>query len=74
MRTGVALSIDMLVRADAVVIVTDHKSVDYQRVMNHAALVVDTRNETATLTPVRARVRGLANSNNGRYERCSEPR
>jgi UDP-N-acetyl-D-glucosamine dehydrogenase len=38
-----------LARADAVVIITDHSSVDYQRVVDLAALVVDTRNATAGL-------------------------
>jgi UDP-N-acetyl-D-glucosamine dehydrogenase len=33
----------LLTEADAVVIVTDHSSVDYQRVRDHARLIVDTR-------------------------------
>ena len=45
-----------LVNADAVVIVTDHKSVDYQFVVDHASLVIDSRNATASLTPSAARV------------------
>ncbi|MEP6509083.1 MAG: nucleotide sugar dehydrogenase [Gemmatimonadales bacterium] len=36
--------------ADAVVIVTDHSSVDYQRVVNLAKVVVDTRNATAGMS------------------------
>jgi len=32
-----------------VVIVTDHSSIDYQRVVDLAAVVVDTRNATAGL-------------------------
>ncbi|MBY0489811.1 MAG: nucleotide sugar dehydrogenase [Gemmatimonadaceae bacterium] len=60
-RTGVELSDEMLRWADAVVIVTDHKAVDYQRVVDQAAVVVDTRNVTAGLTPGRARLVGLAN-------------
>jgi UDP-N-acetyl-D-glucosamine dehydrogenase len=59
-RTGVELSDEMLRWADAVVIVTDHKAVDYQRVVDQAAVVVDTRNVTAGLTPGRARLVGLA--------------
>jgi len=59
-RKGVELSDEMLRWADAVVIVTDHKSVDYQRVVDHATLLVDTRNVTATLTPGRARIVPLA--------------
>ncbi|MFN2604261.1 MAG: nucleotide sugar dehydrogenase [Gemmatimonadaceae bacterium] len=38
-----------LARADAVVIITDHSSIDYQRVVDMAPLVVDTRNATAGL-------------------------
>jgi len=38
-----------LARADAVVIITDHSSIDYQRVVDLAPLVVDTRNATAGL-------------------------
>ncbi len=40
-----------LARADAVVVITDHSSIDYQRVVDVASLVVDTRNATAGLTP-----------------------
>jgi UDP-N-acetyl-D-glucosamine dehydrogenase len=34
----------LLADADAVVIVTDHSSFDYDRIVNTAKLVVDTRN------------------------------
>jgi len=46
--------------ADAVVIVTDHSSVDYQRVVDCAAVVVDTRNATAKLTKGKGRIVSLA--------------
>jgi len=59
-RTGVELSDDMLRWADAVVVVTDHTNVDYQRVVDHAALLVDTRNVTAGLKAGRARIIPLA--------------
>lgn len=59
-RKGVELSDEMLRWADAVVIITDHKSMDYQRVVDHAAIVVDTRNVTAGLTPGRATIVPLA--------------
>jgi UDP-N-acetyl-D-glucosamine dehydrogenase len=49
-RVSVPFSDGELARADAVVIITDHSSVDYQRVVDLAALVVDTRNATAGLT------------------------
>ncbi|MES2522332.1 MAG: nucleotide sugar dehydrogenase [Gemmatimonadota bacterium] len=60
LRKGVELSDEMLRWADAVVVVTDHQSVDYQRVVDHATLVVDTRNVMAGTTGGRARVIGLA--------------
>jgi len=48
-RFSVPFSDGELARADAVVIVTDHSSVDYQRVVDVAPVVVDTRNATAGL-------------------------
>ncbi len=48
-RLSVPFNDAELARADAVVIVTDHSSVDYQRVVDAAPLVVDTRNATAGL-------------------------
>ena len=48
--------------ADAVVIVTDHKAYDWQFVVDHAALVVDTRNATGRTTASRARIVSLADS------------
>lgn len=68
-RKGVELSEQMLSWADAVVIITDHQNVDYQRVVDHAALVVDTRNVTAKLKQGQARVLGLAATPRGRSER-----
>jgi len=49
-RTSVEFTDDELSSADAVVIVTDHSVIDYQRVVDLAPLVVDTRNATAGLT------------------------
>jgi UDP-N-acetyl-D-glucosamine dehydrogenase len=49
-----------LERADVVVVVTDHKDVDYQHVVDKATLVVDTRNVTVNVRPSRARVLPLA--------------
>jgi UDP-N-acetyl-D-glucosamine dehydrogenase len=60
---GVALTDKELDRADAVVIVTDHASVDYQRVVNRASVVVDTRNATGRVIPGRARIVALSSSN-----------
>jgi UDP-N-acetyl-D-glucosamine dehydrogenase len=59
-KSGVELSKEVLERADAVVIVTDHSGVDYQLVTDHARLVVDTRNATSKLKPSRARIVPLA--------------
>jgi UDP-N-acetyl-D-glucosamine dehydrogenase len=42
-------SSDLLSEADCVVIVTDHSSFDWQDVLTHARLVVDTRHATAKL-------------------------
>ncbi|MBL0169303.1 MAG: nucleotide sugar dehydrogenase [Gemmatimonadaceae bacterium] len=73
MRKSVELSDEMLRWADAVVIVTDHKAVDYQRVVDHATLVVDTRNVTAKLRAGQARVLGLASVPRGSMERRKIP-
>ncbi len=46
-RHSVELTDATLSSADAVVIVTDHSSIDYRRVVDLATIVVDTRNATA---------------------------
>ncbi|HJQ21208.1 MAG TPA: nucleotide sugar dehydrogenase [Gemmatimonadaceae bacterium] len=61
-RDGVELTDQELRSADAVVIVTDHASVDYQRVVNRASVVIDTRNATAGTTPGIARVVSLSSA------------
>jgi UDP-N-acetyl-D-glucosamine dehydrogenase len=53
---GIALTAKELHDADAVVIVTDHRAVDYQFVVDHARLVIDSRNATAGLTSSKARI------------------
>jgi UDP-N-acetyl-D-glucosamine dehydrogenase len=40
---GVAYSDDLLDSADCVVIVTDHTAYDWQHVVDHSKLIVDTR-------------------------------
>ena len=60
-RSGVELTPKELGAADAVVIVTDHRSIDYQALMDHASLVVDSRNAMAATTKTRARVVSLSN-------------
>lgn len=57
---SVDLTDDELGRSDAVVIVTDHSSVDYQRVVNQASLVIDTRNATARTAAGAARIVSLS--------------
>ncbi len=47
---SVELTEEALAAADCVIIVTDHRSVDYERVVKHARLIVDTRNTTAGVT------------------------
>ena len=59
---SVELTDEELTLADAVVIVTDHSKVDYQRVVERAAVIVDTRNVTAKLTRGRGRVIALSAS------------
>ena len=59
---SVSLTDDEIKRADAVVIVTDHSSIDFQRLVNRAALVVDTRNATSKTKAGRARVVSLSST------------
>ena len=44
---GLQLSPEVVASSDAVVIVTDHSNIDYEMILQHAKLVVDTRNATA---------------------------
>ncbi|HEX2781140.1 MAG TPA: nucleotide sugar dehydrogenase [Gemmatimonadaceae bacterium] len=59
-RKGIALTDETLARADAVVIVTDHRAVDYARLVQKTRVVVDTRNALAKVAPGKARVVTLA--------------
>ena len=60
LRRSVPLTPATLSEADVVVIVTDHRSIDYQTVVDNAALVVDTRNATANLRASRAKIVALS--------------
>jgi UDP-N-acetyl-D-glucosamine dehydrogenase len=60
LRHSVELTDAVLGAADVVVIVTDHKSVDYQRIADHAELIVDTRNAMSKTRPGRAKVVALS--------------
>jgi UDP-N-acetyl-D-glucosamine dehydrogenase len=59
---GVKLTDAEIEKADVVVIVTDHKTIDYQRLVDRATLIVDTRNATSKTTRTRARIVPLASS------------
>ena len=59
-RDGVDLTPDAIASTDAVVVVTDHRAVDYQLVMDNAILIVDSRNVTRGLVKTKARVVSLA--------------
>ena len=59
-RHSVALTDAALRSADAVVIITDHSEIDYQRVADAAALIVDTRNATRSCRRSRARIVSLS--------------
>jgi UDP-N-acetyl-D-glucosamine dehydrogenase len=61
-REGSDLTADVVSATDAVVIVTDHRGVDYQMVMDHAGLIVDSRNVTRGLLESKARVVSLASA------------
>jgi UDP-N-acetyl-D-glucosamine dehydrogenase len=61
-RSGVELTPEEIRKADAVVIVTDHKKIDYQRLMDEATLIVDSRNAMSRLIKTKARVVSLSNS------------
>jgi UDP-N-acetyl-D-glucosamine dehydrogenase len=59
---GVKLTDAEIEKADVVVIVTDHGNIDYQRLVDRATLIVDTRNATAKTTRTKARIVPLASS------------
>ncbi len=61
---SVALTRSELERADAVVIVTDHRAIDYQVLVDQASLIVDTRNATRTCVRTGARIVSLSNAAN----------
>jgi UDP-N-acetyl-D-glucosamine dehydrogenase len=63
-RKGVPLTPERLVESDAVVVVTDHRAIDYQLIMDNASLIVDTRNVTKGLVKTKARVVSLSDIRN----------
>lgn len=60
--TGVPLTDALLGEVDATVVITDHTAIDWQRVVDHARLVIDTRNALARTRPSKARVVALTSS------------
>lgn len=64
--SSVALTDAVLAAADAVVVVTDHTGVDYQRIVDRTVLIIDTRNALAALRPGKARVVTLTSSHSVR--------
>ncbi len=58
--TGVELTDEVLADSDAVVIVTDHDNVDYQRVVDLAPVVVDARNATKGMKSKKGRIVALS--------------
>jgi UDP-N-acetyl-D-glucosamine dehydrogenase len=61
-RTGVALTAETLAKSDSTVIITDHSNIDYQLIVDHASVVVDTRNATARVVRPKARIVSLSSS------------
>jgi UDP-N-acetyl-D-glucosamine dehydrogenase len=61
-RTGVALTAETLAKSDSTVIITDHGNIDYQLIVDHASVVVDTRNATARVVRPKARIVSLSAS------------
>src|SRR5215471_4044473 len=55
-KESVSLTADSLAKYAAVVIATDHSSVDYTFVVRHAQLVVDARNATRLVTEHRQKI------------------
>lgn len=53
---SVPLTDEALLKADAVLILTDHTTVDYERVVDKAKLVVDTRNATKDVQGDRTKI------------------
>ncbi|MES2177453.1 MAG: nucleotide sugar dehydrogenase [Gemmatimonadota bacterium] len=61
-RHSTPLTPELIGEADVVVIVTDHKSIDYQNLVDHADVIVDTRNATSKTRPGRARILALSSA------------
>ena len=51
------LTPEFLATQDCVLIATDHSAYDYDHIVSHARLVVDTRNATSKVTEGREKIR-----------------
>ena len=56
MLESMPLTEEEITAADCVIIVTDHRSLDYARVVQHAGLIVDTRNATSGIADHREKI------------------
>jgi UDP-N-acetyl-D-glucosamine dehydrogenase len=73
-RRSVALTDAELRMSDCVVIITDHDNIDFQRIVDQANLVVDTRNATAKTRRGKARVVSLSAASTAVAARADQPR
>ena len=48
-QTSQELTVKLLKKSDCIVVITDHTCIDYQLVVDHSKIVVDTRNATSTI-------------------------
>jgi UDP-N-acetyl-D-glucosamine dehydrogenase len=55
--TSQKLTPEFLQSLDAILIATDHSDFDYEMIVKHAPLVIDTRNATAAITKNREKIR-----------------
>jgi UDP-N-acetyl-D-glucosamine dehydrogenase len=54
--SSVELTDEVLQSNDAVLITTDHSSFDYQRIVDHAPVIIDTRNATRNVSHGREKI------------------
>jgi UDP-N-acetyl-D-glucosamine dehydrogenase len=62
LRHSVDLTPATVADADALVIVTDHRVIDYQMLMDNASVIVDSRNAMSSLVKTKARVVSLSSA------------
>jgi UDP-N-acetyl-D-glucosamine dehydrogenase len=52
----VELSEEELTKSDCILIITDHSNIDYEKVVDQASIVVDTRNATKNVKSGRSKI------------------